>query len=206
MSWCQSGSAALRAGRSPHLLSGEFFSSAVQSPWVRGGFCGWHKAKASVPPVRQHGRIKGRSLCAGSPGVGRYRSGRSGVSDLSVPSDLPPGGLHSDPLAGLCTLFRLPRSMGQTARSSILFSAGFVPVQDVSTFISIPQAFPHCKGDFASPPECILPRPTQKLPAPEPSPQRREPSSLLPGYFPAYLFTQYSLLARRILYPSTGAS
>lgn len=59
------------------------------------------------------------------------------------------GRLHSDPLAGLCTLFRLPRSMGQTARSSILFSAGFVPVQDVSTFISIPQAFPHCKGDFA---------------------------------------------------------
>ena len=55
-------------------------------------------------------------------------------------------------------------------------------------------------------PACILPRPTQKLPAPEPSPQRREPSSLLPGYFPAYLFTPYSLLARHLLYPSTGAS
>ena len=118
------------------------------------------------------------------------------------------GRLHSDPLAGLCTLFRLPRSMGQTARSSILFSAGFVPVQDVSTFISIPQAFPHCKGDFASPSSVYFTplRPTQKLPAPEPSPQRRELSSLLPGYFPAYLFTQYSLLARHLLYPSTGAS
>ena len=39
-------------------------------------------------------------------------------------------------------------------------------------FISIPQAFPHCKGDFASPSRVYFTplRPTQKLPAPEPSP------------------------------------
>ena len=54
--------------------------------------------------------------------------------------------------------------MGQAARSSILFSAGFVPVQDVSTFISIPQAFPHCKGDFASPSRVYFTPPHAKAP------------------------------------------
>lgn len=159
MSWCQSGSAALRAGRSPHLLSGGIFSSAVQSPWVRGGFCGWHKAKASVPPVRQHGRIKGRSLCAGSPGVGRYRSGRPGVSDLSVPSDLPPGGLHSDPLAGICTLFHLsPHRDGAVCRerNGVQFNGWNVvlliitqgrPFCNITPKNHLPENAGHCRGD-----------------------------------------------------------
>lgn len=59
--------------------------------------------------------------------------------------------LHSDPLAGICTLFRLPRSTGQTARSSILFSAGLVPIQDVSTLVSVPQKSPSCKRNFPRP-------------------------------------------------------
>lgn len=116
------------------------------------------------------------------------------------------GRLHSDPLAGLCTLFRLPRSMGQTARSSILFSAGFVPVQDVSTFISIPQAFPHCKGDFASPSSVYFTPPHAKTPCAGAFPPAQGAFFTFARILPAYLFTQYSLLARRILYPSTGAS
>ena len=50
-----------------------------------------------------------------------------------------------------CLLYTSPRSTGQTARSSILFSAGLVPIQDVSTLVSVPQKSPSCKRNFPRP-------------------------------------------------------
>ena len=80
-----------------------------------------------------------------------------------------------------CTLFRLPAAWGRPLDLLFSFSAGFVPVQDVSTFISIPQAFPHCKGRPWPPLQRVF------YPAPRKSSLRR---SLPPAQGPSFTFAR----------------
>lgn len=125
----------------------------------------------------------------------------AGVSDLSGSAGFTV--THSQ---GFAPYSACPAAWGRPLDLLFSFRRGSSPFRMFRRLSVYHKPSPIARETLPPPPACILPRPTQKLPAPEPSPQRREPSSLLPGYFPAYLFTQYSLLARRMLYPSTGAS
>ncbi len=126
----------------------------------------------------------------------------AGVSDLSGSAGFTV--THSQ---GFAPYSACPAAWGRPLDLLFSFSAGFRPLFRMFRRLSVYHKPSPLQGRLClPPPECILPRPTQKLPAPEPSPSAGSLLSLLPGYFPAYLFTQYSLLARRMLYPSTGAS